>query len=125
MKKLIFILILVIVISPLFAQEQEDERMFGDQTSDVFYIKVHVERIIMAGTGYLVQYRMLSSPRLGIVGIPFSWFTHASARAEMVNLPRGPSMPSMSIFFRNGEFDFVRLHVHRNRSHRTWSVTPQ
>ena len=119
MKNLIIILILLAVISPVFAQQNS-----GDEVKDMYYINVPVERVYPSSTGFIVQYRKLSGG-IGNIGIPNEWFSDAGGRAEILNLPAGTNWPTMSIFYEEGQFKHVRLYVHRARSHKTWGNIPQ
>jgi len=115
MKKLIIVLFLIALVIPVFAQNNTDEVMY--------YINLPVERIFPSSQGYIVQYR--SSSIVNTIGIPNEWFTEAAGRAEMVYLPTGSDWPTMSVFYRNGEFSHIRLYVHRAKSHWTWGSVPQ
>jgi|TergutMp193P3_1026864.scaffolds.fasta_scaffold190537_2 hypothetical protein len=139
MKKLIVITIFLAVISPVFAQDIPD-----DKKSNMYYVNVQIERIYPTSQGYLIRY-LKSNGEMGSVGIPNEWFTEAQSansepdtgavgvsrlyipagRAEIIALPPGGAWPSMSIFYRDGNFSHVRLYVHRNMSHVTWSYVPQ
>ncbi|MCL2440661.1 MAG: hypothetical protein FWD14_02885 [Treponema sp.] len=118
MKKLFFALILIALITPVFAQNNS-----GNQDR-IYYINVPVERIFPTSSGYVIQYRSSSSV-LATIGIPVEWFTDAGGSAEMVRLPAASDWPTMSVFYRNGEFSHVRLYVHRVKGHRTWGTIPQ
>jgi len=122
MKKLIIVLIFLSVISPLFAQNNPDNSK-QDGQSNVYYINVPIEKIYLAGTGYVIQYRK-STSTIGTVGIPYTWFTEAGSTAELVKLPKGPNWPNMSVFYRDGKFSHIRLYTHWQKSHQTWGVTP-
>lgn len=118
MKKLIIVLLLLAVISPVFAQDKK-----SDKKDDVYYVNVQVEKIVPTNTGYVIMYRG-NSNALSIIGIPNEWFTDAASCAEMVRLADGGDWPSMSIFYINGEFSHVRLYIHRVRGHHTWGNVP-
>jgi len=123
MKKLIITLLFLLIISPVFAQTQNKSDNLREQP-DLYYVNVSVERIYFAGMGYVVQYRK-SSNQIGSLGIPYTWFTDAASKAEMVKLPRGPNWPNMTVFYRDGNFSHIRLYVHREKGHPTWGLTPQ
>jgi hypothetical protein len=114
MKKLIFVLVLAAFIVPGFAQ---------DNTDVMYYINVPVERIFPTATGYVIMYRSASSV-MATIGIPNEWFSDAAGSAEIIRLPSGSDWPTMSVFFRNGEFSHVRLYVHRVKGHVTWGNLP-
>jgi hypothetical protein len=122
MKKLIVVLVFLAVISPVFAQNNPDSTK--KENPNVYYISVTVEKIWLAGTGYVVQYRKSTSD-MGTVGIPYNWFTSPDSKAELVNIPKGPNWPYMTIFYRDGKFSHIRLYPHWQKSHQTWGVTPQ
>jgi hypothetical protein len=119
MKKLIVVFIFMAVISPVFSQNNS-----RDTSGNMHYFNVPIERIYYAGEGYVIQYRK-GVNQLGTIGIPYAWFTEAGGKAEILKLPGGTNWPSMSVFYRDGEFSYVRLYVHREKRHLTWSVVPQ
>jgi hypothetical protein len=119
MKKLIIVLIFMALISPLFAQPISKEN-----SSDMYYVNVPVEKVFPSGKGYIVQYRK-GVNEIGAVGIPNEWFTDAAGRAELIVLPPGKNWPTMSVFYKNGEFSHVRLYVHKIKGHQTWGNVPQ
>jgi len=122
MKKIIIVLVFMAVISPVFAQNNSDNSKQGGQPS-VYYINVPVEKIWLAGTGYIIQYRK-STSQMGTLGIPYNWFTDPGSTAELVRLPRGPNWPNMTIFYKDGKFSHIRLYMHWQKSHQTMGVTP-
>jgi len=118
MKKLIIVTIFLALISPVFAQSISD----GNE-SNMYYVNVPVERVYPTGKGYVVQYR--KGMGVATVGIPNEWFTDAASKAELITLPRGATWPTMTVFYREGEFSHVRLYVHPAKSHPTWSSVSQ
>ena len=138
MKKLIIVLIFLAVISPLFAQNNREE------LPDLYYINVPVEKIYPSGKGYIIQY-LKNTGKVATVGIPNEWFVYsqsvngepdagtaaasrqyiAAGKAEIVVLPPGRNWPTLTIFYKNGEFSHVRLYVHKDKGHSTWGNIPQ
>jgi len=116
MKKLVILLILTALALPLFAQNQSN-----NQDTPLYCFNVSVERIFLAKEGYLVQYRK-NNTLMGVIGIPYNWFTDAGGKADVVRLPAGTNWPSISLFYSDGEFDHLRLYIHREKSHVTWGV---
>ena len=121
MKKLIIVLIIGAVISPLFAQEKNDSK---HNTSDMYYINVPVEKIYPSAKGYIILYRR-NTTQLGTIGILNEWFTDAASKAEMLKMPPGKNWPSLTVFYRDGKFSHVRLYVHPAKGHQTWGNLPQ
>jgi hypothetical protein len=118
MKRFIFALVVLAVVSPVFAQNN------SNASSNLYYINVRVERIYPSGEGYIVQYQK-SNGQFATIGIPMDWFIDAAGRAELLLLPPGANWPTMSVFFDGGEFSHLRLYVHRVKGHKTWGVVPQ
>jgi len=138
MKKLIIALVLLAVLSPLFAQNNKEE------LPNLYYINVPVEKIYPSGKGYIIQY-LKNTGIMGTVGIPNEWFIYskntggqpesgtaaaslqyvAAGKAEIVTLPSGRNWPTLTVFYKDGEFSHIRLYVHRDKSHSTWGNIPQ
>ena len=120
MKKLVVAAVVLVFLLgglPVFAQNR------GNTESDLMYINVSLERIWPHRLGYVVQYR-LPGNRVARTYIPIEWFTSGDPRGELVTLRPGNSWPSMSVFFRDGEFSHVRLNIHRSPSHQSWGNIP-
>ena len=117
MKKLIVILLFLVVITPIFAQNNSEGR------SGTYYFNVPVERIFPTSQGYIIQYR--GQAAFHTIGIPNDWFFGAASRADIVILPRGQGWPSMSVFYVDGDFSHVRLYVHHSRGHISWGSISQ
>jgi len=122
MKKLIIVALFAVLMaagSPVFAQKEHTEN-----DSDYYYKNISLERIFPYRNGYVVQYRR------GINGLeraylPMAWFTGSATKGEIVTLPPGNVWPSLSIYYKEGEFSHVRLYVHRLSDHPTWGTIPQ
>jgi len=113
MKNLFVVLILLALVTPVFAQNNSENR------DAIYYTNVPVERIIPVQTGYIIQYRT-GSNILGTIGIPADWLSDAGGSAEIIRLPTASDWPTMSVFYVNGKFSHLRLYVHPAKSHRTW-----
>jgi len=120
MKKLLLVLIIGAVISPLFAQDNKSKY----NESEMYYKNVTVEKIYPSPKGYIIQYRR-GENRIGTVGIPNEWFTDAGGKAEMLKMPPGTNWPSMTIFYKDGNFHHIRLYVHHVKGHSTYGNLPQ
>lgn len=118
MKKIVFTLIFLATIMPVFAQNDNERGK-----TDMYYINVPVEKIYQTNLGYVIMYRK-GTNQLGTVSIPNEWFTESAGRAEMMQLPPGPDWPTMSIFYKAGQFSHVRIYVHRLTGHRSWGILP-
>jgi len=122
MKKFVFTAIFVVFLAvgaPVFAQTQRDDR-----DSEYYYINVSLEKIFPYRKGYIVQYRR-GLFHYGRTYLPAAWFTDAGTTGEIVALPPGKAWPSMSVYYKNGEFSHVRLYVHHLATHSTWgNISP-
>ena len=122
MKKLIFAAVFIAVIaagSPVFAQS-----IPPDRESEYYYINITLDKIFPYRAGYVVEYSR-GILHNGRAYLPLEWFSAAASRGEIITLPRGPAWPSMSVYYKEGEFSHVRLYVHRWVSHQTWGTIPQ
>ncbi|MDR2135404.1 MAG: hypothetical protein LBO76_02195 [Treponema sp.] len=120
MKKLFFVLAAVTLFeaASLFAQSIPQ-----DKESEYFYYNTPIERIYPYRRGYVIKYRK-GTRELGTAYIPREWFDEAGGRGELINLAPGPAWPSLTIYYRSGEFSHVRLYIHRNKSHQSWGNIP-
>jgi len=122
MKKLVIAAVFVVFLvigSSVFAQDN-----LKDKQSEYYYKNITLERIYPYRTGYVVQYRK-GINQMDKAYLPMSWFTSSAGKGEIVTLPNGNVWPSLSIYYKNGEFSHVRLYVHHLDSHQTWGTIPQ
>jgi len=136
MKKIIIVLVFLALISPVFAQQEEErpDRRAADpfyainntrnREENFYYFNVSVEKIYPVKEGYIVQYLSVSSPDIATIGIPNEWLTNAAGRAEIITIPAS-DWPTMTVFYVDGKFSHVRLYVHPAKSHLTWGNIPQ
>ncbi|MCL1958261.1 MAG: hypothetical protein FWF68_01530 [Spirochaetes bacterium] len=118
MKKLIVVLFILAVISPVFAQQNDEKK------ESFYYINVPVEKIFPSSEGYIVMYRS-SNTIISTIGIPNDWFYDSAGAAQMVKLPLASDWPTMTVFYREGKFSHVRLYTHPVKGHSTWGNIPQ
>ncbi|MDR2478828.1 MAG: hypothetical protein LBD48_05885, partial [Treponema sp.] len=104
--------------SPLFAQQISPEK-----SSEYFYENITLEKVYPSRLGYILQYRK-GLNGIGRVYVPNEWFTAAASKAELITLPPGKNWPSMTVFYKEGEFSHLRLYVHRWKGHNTWGNVP-
>ena len=123
MKRLVVALVAVVMVSLVGGSFVFAQNRGRTIESDLIYINVPLERIWPHRLGYVVQYRA-SGNRFVRAYLPIEWFGTGDGRAEIMTLPLGPSWPSMSVFFRGGEFSHVRVYVHRSPMHQTWGYMP-
>jgi hypothetical protein len=122
MKKIIILAVLAVflfAVSPVFAQEKQDR-----VESEYYYKNVSLEKIYPYRAGYVVQYRQGMS-KVARAYLPIEWFVGSATKGEIITLPSGIAWPSMTVYYKNGEFSHVRLYVHHLTTHQTWGDIPQ
>ena len=121
MKKIILLVVLVVLsVGPaLFAQQKAPKY----KESEYYYYNVPIEKVYTYRTGYIVIYRK-SANLMARTYIPSNWFTDIGGKGEIIGLGSGSEWPSMTVYYKSGEFSHVRLRLRRARSHETWGVVP-
>jgi hypothetical protein len=121
MKKLIFAAVFIVAfaaLQPLYAQKISKEN-----ESEFYYKSVPLEKIYIHRAGYVLAYRR-GVTHLVQLYIPYDWFSDTAGKAEVIMLPKGQSWPSLTVFYKEGEFSHMRLYVHRWKEHPTWGIIP-
>ena len=118
--KRIFLVLMLIALSQgasLFAQESKYKE------SDYYYFNIPIEKIYTHNLGYVIIYRK-GVNQMARTYLPLEWFTDMAGRGEIAALGPGKEWPSMTVYYKNGEFSHVRLRLRRSRAHETWGVVP-
>ena len=124
MKKIIFLLIILGAFcqgASLFAQEQKKESKWKE--SEYYYYNVPIEKIYSHRLGYVVLY-LKGESQLARTLIPIGWFTDSKGKGDLIGIRGGKEWPSMSVYYKGGEFSHLRLRVRVNHSHPTWGFVP-
>ncbi|GHV72913.1 hypothetical protein AGMMS49940_02150 [Spirochaetia bacterium] len=123
MKKTLFmttLLIILVGILPLMAQEN---------TAETYALTVSLEKVYPYRKGYIVKYRKGISQMVDAY-LPYEWFKKPDAKSaeppkgELILMGSGSDWPHLTIFYKNGAFDHLRLYVRKERSHETWGSVP-
>ena len=130
MKKLICTVAFVALFitgAMLFAQDDKEDngKEKKKNESEYYYKNISLEKIYPYRNGYVVQYNRGIGKKMGMAYIPMAWFTDSAGKGEIVSLSKGSAWPSLSVYYKDGEFSHVRLYVHRSPNHQTWGVIPQ
>ena len=111
MKRSIILVALIFIVLGVFvanAQEQDPK----------LYVKtVGIMKILNHALGYKVLY-LKSSMEVGEFYVPHTWFK-AGGKAALV-LGNGPAFPYFSIFYRDGEFNHIKIYAAENIQHLSW-----
>jgi hypothetical protein len=92
----------------------------SSEKSDVFYKLVHIQKIYTHELGYKVVF-LKSNYEMGSVYIPARWFGKADGKGILVY--ETPGQPSyFSIFWLNGKFDHIVLHIPNSVSNSIWGI---
>jgi hypothetical protein len=87
-----------------------------------FYpVRVDVVKVFSHGDGFKVIYRK-GTMDVGAVYLPARWFV-PGGKAELVRA-NDPSFPYMSVFYKDGKFDHLRLYVIADQRDLMWGVLP-
>ena len=111
MKRTVMLFALIFLVLGVFsinAQEQDPK----------LYVKtVGIMKILNHALGYKVLY-LKSTMEVGEFYVPHSWFK-AGGKAALV-LGNGPAFPYFSVFYREGEFDHIKIYAAENIRHLSW-----
>jgi hypothetical protein len=88
--------------------------------TSVFYpMRIDVVKVLAHADGFRVIYRH-GANGIADVYLPSSWFV-PGGKAELVRAD-DPSYPYMTIFYKEGKFDHLRLYVKADSKDQTWGV---
>jgi hypothetical protein len=116
---LIVLISFIVAVLPIAAQEEEQA---DTSKSKYYYVNTTVEKIYPYRKGYVVQYRK-GLKGVARIYLPVEWFTDAASKAELIRMESRADWPSLSIYYRDGEFSHVRLYV-QPLSHASWGNIP-
>jgi hypothetical protein len=102
---------------PIAAQEAAPRQ----EQSDRYCVNVAIEKVYPYSKGYAVIYRS-GSNNVNTVYIPREWFSFATHKAELHQLDYGRLRPSMSVYYKAGEFHLVKLYVSKYNADPTWGI---
>lgn len=110
MKRATVLLALVLFLVAIFAAQAQT------------YVKsVSIMKVLAHSLGYKVLY-VKSSMEVGEFYVPYDWFK-AAGKAEVV-FGGDSSFPYFSVFFKDGEFSFIRLYLKQNIRDVSWGRLP-
>lgn len=124
-KLLGFSLIFLLFSSiPLISQEnntkQNETKKFKNE-SDLYYYNFPILKIAQHKMGYYIIYRRQGSTVTGECFLPHAWFKPKDKRG-ILDITSGDMRPYMSVVYKNGEFDHVRLITPHSNKHPSWAI---
>ncbi|GHV77379.1 hypothetical protein AGMMS49942_22000 [Spirochaetia bacterium] len=128
MKKLLFLTTLLFILAgilPLMAQQNTA----GGNSAETYALTVSLERVYPYRKGYIVKYKK-GITQTADAYLPYEWFKKPSIqdptppKGEVILMGSGTDWPHMTIFYKNGAFDHVRLYVRKERGHESWGIVP-
>jgi hypothetical protein len=126
MKKLFMTAFFAAVLGaalPLFAQNNQGQNGKFKSEAEFYPRTIPIEKIYSHRKGYVVQYRK-GVNQMSRVYIPLEWFAGIAGKADIVTIPRGKTWPYMTLYYKEGAFNHVRLYVIRERTHESWGLVP-
>ena len=91
--------------------------------SEYYYFNFPIEKVYAYRLGYVVLYRK-GTNQMARTYVPSEWLSTIGGKGELIMLGSGSEWPSMSVYYKNGEFSHVRLRLRRARAHETWGIVP-
>jgi hypothetical protein len=109
MKRIALLVVLVAFLACALAAE----------TSAYYPVRLDVVKVYSHAEGFRVVYRK-GSADVAAVYLPARWFV-SGGKAELVR-GHDPSFPYMSVFYKDGKFDHLRLYVLADQRDQTWGI---
>ena len=125
MKKVIILAVLIAILPASFLFAQSGPLAEPNiEESEFYYFNFTIERVYTHRLGYMILYRRSANTHISRTFLPIEWFATIGGRGDIIMLGPGREWPSMSVYYRNGEFSHVRLRLRREGAHQTWGMVP-
>jgi hypothetical protein len=123
MKKITLLLFVVVMMAavPLAAQEAQE-------TGSYFSVTIPAYKIYPHAKGYVFTYRKNSTETARLF-FPREWFRRSlvsneePAKGILKILDKNDVWPRIALFYRNGQFSYVKLYVRPEVTHESWGST--
>ena len=122
MKKIVFLTTLLLILAgivPVIAQDEEASEGSSSSKEGSYALTVSLEGVYPYRKGYVVKYKKGPS-RVVDAYLPVEWFHGTDTKGDLILLNSGSDWPHMTVFYKDGEFDHVRLYVRKERTHQSW-----
>jgi hypothetical protein len=111
----LFALLFVLACLPSFGQATQG------YAKDAYYKTVRIVKIWSTMLGYKIVY-FTSKSQIAEFYVPATWFNKGPASKADLIYGNDPSYPYFSIFWIDGKFDHMRIHVLDDFKSATWGV---
>jgi hypothetical protein len=118
MKKAVIALALgffLLACLPAFSQAE------NKYPTDVFVKNVRIMRIMLHQLGYKIQF-WTSKSKIGEIYVPMAWFNKGPESKADIEYSNDPAYPYFSIFWADGAFDHIQIHVLNDFHSPTWGI---
>lgn len=101
----------VLFVLPVYSQ--------GTSEAELYYVNVQIVKAYQHNDGYYIVYRR-ANMQTGEAFIPHKWFSPQDGRGEVRRINTRVT-PYMSVFMKNGKFEFVKVCLPvNNPRHPVW-----
>ena len=90
--------------------------------SEYYYTNVPIYKIYSHTEGYICAYKV-GSTELATAYLPMRWFT-PGGKGD-IDFGYGALFPYMSVYYKDGKFDHVRLHLNGDTRDARWGIIQQ
>ncbi|MDC7220470.1 MAG: hypothetical protein PQJ59_11040 [Spirochaetales bacterium] len=122
MKKAIIIICLLGLIIPFIAAQDAVDTWKGTEVESEYYsVNLMIYRISPHPDGYRVEYYKPNG-ELFAVYVSLDWFEQGNHGPGQVVWGQGPQYPYMSLYYKDGKIDHMRLYVIDNEYDSSWGT---
>src|SRR5208283_378332 len=112
MKRATMVIVLIAIVACALASAPTNESAF-------YPVRIDVVKVFSHSDGFLVVYRK-GATSVGDVYLPGRWFV-SGGKAELIR-GNDTSFPYMTVFYKDGKFDHLRLYVLADEQDLTWGI---
>ena len=112
MKRAAVVVVLIAIVACALAAAPSNESSF-------YPVRIDVVKVYSHADGFRVVYRK-GTTGVGDVYLPARWFV-SGGKAELVR-GNDTSYPYMTVFYKDGKFDHLRLYVLADQQDLTWGI---
>lgn len=114
-----------LLATPVFGQEAaaDPAAIKPENKSAYYYVNVSLEKVIPHKLGFIVTYRK-GNFDFAESYLPVEWFGGTATKGEVIRISGGAAWPYMSVFYKDGKVDHIRLYVRKELGHTSWGALP-